>query len=155
MKDDPTSLDRLQGIVSPEPVPWWPLAPGWWILIALVLSWLVVLAGRSVQRYRKNGYRRAGLAEIDKLDQNGDHLGALSVILKRVALAAWPREKVASLTGPAWLSFLDASMGGNDFTTGPARVLGEVSSAGHKCPEPRVVFDTARRWIQTHEVSES
>ena len=37
-------LDQLRDIHLPEPILWWPLAPGWWLLIIMA----VVLAARLV-----------------------------------------------------------------------------------------------------------
>ena len=33
MENDP--LAQLRDIHLPEPILWWPLAPGWWVLIVL------------------------------------------------------------------------------------------------------------------------
>jgi hypothetical protein len=44
-----------------------------------------------------------------------------------VALKAYPRKDVASLSGNAWLAFLDESYGGKDFTDGPGRLLPVLS----------------------------
>ena len=34
---DPTSLENLFGLVVPPPVPWWPPAPGWFVVGGMVL----------------------------------------------------------------------------------------------------------------------
>ena len=36
MTPDPYSLDNLRDIVEPASIPWWPPAPGVWLLLALV-----------------------------------------------------------------------------------------------------------------------
>ena len=48
MNPDPASLENLRHIVQPAPVPWWPPAPGWWLL-ALILIGLLVWAGFKVR----------------------------------------------------------------------------------------------------------
>jgi hypothetical protein len=37
MKDSATNLDRLHDIVVPAPVPWWPPAPGWYVVLTVAL----------------------------------------------------------------------------------------------------------------------
>ena len=34
-------LDQLRDIHLPEPISWWPLAPGWWLLIIIALALMV------------------------------------------------------------------------------------------------------------------
>ena len=47
--NDPGSLQNLNDIVLPAPVPWWPLAPGWWVLIGLIpivgFWWVLIECG--------------------------------------------------------------------------------------------------------------
>lgn len=38
MNADASSLDDLRDIAVPPPVSWWPLAPGWWVVILIVAS---------------------------------------------------------------------------------------------------------------------
>ena len=99
------SLSDLQDIVLPAAPPSWPPATGFWVLLLL----LVVFAF-ALWRWRRlvrqgNAYRRAGLALL--ADARTVH--EVSVTLKRVALAAWPREAVASLHDAEWAGFLNDS----------------------------------------------
>jgi hypothetical protein len=100
---DPADLSRLNDIVAPPPVPWWPPAPGWWLLGAALLAVIATLSWAALLHYRRNAYRRAALAEIDAIGKVNDpaSAAALSAVLKRVALVAYPRSDVASLTGLA------------------------------------------------------
>ena len=48
---DPTSLlDQLAPLRVPDPVGWWPLAPGWWLVIMLACVGLLLLARWLWQR---------------------------------------------------------------------------------------------------------
>ena len=38
---DPASLQNLNDIVALGPVPWWPPAPGWYFVIAVVTGLLL------------------------------------------------------------------------------------------------------------------
>ena len=56
----------------------------------------------DVDRRQENAYRRAGLALLARAETAHE----ISVILIRVALAAFPREQAASLVGEDWRGFL-------------------------------------------------
>src|SRR5262245_63229264 len=104
---DPGSLDRLNDIVVPPPVPWWPPAPAWYAVGIIVLILLAVLAWQMIAWRMRTRYRRAALAELATIDTRSSHaLGAVAELVKRVALAAFPREQVASLAVDVWLAFL-------------------------------------------------
>lgn len=92
------------------PAGWWPPAPGWWGVAALVVLASCAIAWLFWRRTRQR-IRRAALREIDSLAaayaQDGDMTrlaeGA-SRLLRRVARLVDP--DVASLSGDAWRAFL-------------------------------------------------
>jgi hypothetical protein len=142
---DPGSLDRLHDIVEPAVVPWWPPGPGWFIVFGLAGMLLAIAAWRLIRHHLRNRYRREALKELDGMNQVAD----VATLVKRVALLAWPREQVASLTGPDWLAFLDASGRTTDFTNGPGRIL--AHAAYHRpAPPSDALMELARRWIRHH-----
>lgn len=149
---DPASLERLHDIVLPAAAPWWPLAPAWYALAVLVAVFCAGLILSLVIRWRRNAYRRAGLAELDALQSRAadpQTARSLAELVKRVALTVYPRERVASLTGSAWLSFLDASANTTDFTRGAGTQLEAGYEPGEHSPSPET-FRTVRYWILHH-----
>ncbi|MEM8955610.1 MAG: DUF4381 domain-containing protein [Verrucomicrobiota bacterium] len=102
MAPDPTSLENLRDLVTPPPAPWWPPAPGWFALGAIVFAAALFLALRAYRHYRQNAYRRQALRELETTDSPQE----IAALLKRTALAAYPRSKVASLSGSAWTDWL-------------------------------------------------
>ncbi|MEM9280569.1 MAG: DUF4381 domain-containing protein [Verrucomicrobiota bacterium] len=103
MNPDPPSLDQLRDIIVPPDISWWPLAPGWWVLILGGVILVTVLAWRGFTRWQRNAYRR------EALDQLNDATGAaeIATLLKRTALTAFERKEVAGLTGEAWCDWLE------------------------------------------------
>lgn len=141
-------IDRLAEPGEPAPVSMAPATAGWTVLalmLALAILWLL---WRGVRQWRANAYRRAALAELASA---GDDPAAVAAILRRTALAAWPRTRVASLRGGEWLRFLD-STGGDGFTDGPGAVLARAPyrTAG---PTPGLGA-LAARWVRRHRVEE-
>lgn len=145
---NPTSLDLLEDLVAPGPVSWWPLAPAWWILIAIVA--LATGAGGWIawRRWRADAYRRAALRELDALN---DGARGVPTLLKRVALSAWPRPEVAGLAGGQWITFLrKASPESFDRQTAE-----DLLSIGYDSPQmvadrEAQLIRSARHWITTH-----
>lgn len=140
---DPADLSNLRDIVVPPEVALWPPAPGWWILLAGVVAMAVIFAGMIIARYQRNAYRRAALAALDNAEA-----GDISTILKRAALAAWPRTEVASLTGSDWLAFLDRTARSDVFTRGAGRDLEALAFGG--AGDKQAVLTAARSWIRRH-----
>ena len=126
---DPEQIP-LRDIHLPDPVGWWPLAPGWWFLIALAAAGIIFLLYKQFLKWRHNAARRVALAELKRLRQAYDN-GAdvltlsksLSELVRRSMLAYAPRDEVAGLTGDAWLRWLDRGLTGEPFTTGVGRNL--------------------------------
>lgn len=162
MINTPEGLAGLHDVVAPVPVSWAPQTVGWAVLAAALVVLLAWLGWRAWQWARANRYRKEALAEIDRIAEalRGDPagglaaLGAVNEILKRTALTAWPRRSVASLAGEGWLAFLDATADGQDFRSGPGRVLADQVYAPSGLPaaedERRAFFATVRRWIRHH-----
>lgn len=149
--DDPADLSRLADIAVPPPIPWWPPAPGWWMVLAAVLIGCAILILAAIRRWRRNAYRRAALAELERLGSPADdgRAVAISAILKRTALVAYPRETVAPLTGAAWLAFLDRTGGMGAFAK-----AGALASAPSQAPKSgsAALLAAARRWVKHHRV---
>ena len=120
----------LRDLHLPEAVGWWPLAPGWWGVIAVVTASLGYLAWRWYRAWRFNAPRRHALRELARYEAEYlEHrdvvtLGKqLSELLRRGMLAYAPREEVAGLTGEAWLKWLDRGMSVPYFYTEGGRSL--------------------------------
>lgn len=108
----------LRDLHLPDPVGWWPLAPGWWVVLALFAAGLAWLAWRWYRAWQFEAPRRHALRELARIEaeylehRNPVELGkALSELLRRGMLAYAPRADMAGLTGKAWLAWLDEGMG--------------------------------------------
>ena len=155
--NDPASLQNLNDIVLPASVPWWPPAPGWYVLSAVVLGVLLILALRGWRRWRRNAYRRQALASVAAMRAERLELQYLPGLLKRAALSAWPRRQVAGLHGRAWHEFLDESGGGGRFDEGAGSILDRLSYAGAGTEPPDAadrlrVLEAAETWLRRHRV---
>jgi len=159
-------MDELQGlhdVVTPGPVSWAPQTPAWYVLGGFGLLILAWQARRWWRRHQANRYRKAALAELravaSSLADPSRRVAALRsvpALLKRSALAAYPRQTVASLAGEEWLRFLDDSYGGNGFSQGPGRLLLQAAYAPAtelqtlSESERRELIDLAREWVRRH-----
>jgi hypothetical protein len=102
MKTDATSLDRLHDLVLPPLLPWWPRAPGWYVLLALLSLAVVWISWRYWKRWRANAYRREALRQLKQFHD----VPAIALLLRRTALAVAPRSEIAAKTGSAWADWL-------------------------------------------------
>lgn len=135
-------LDKLAEPPMPEPVSLAPQTAGWWVLGAVLLLSLAYGLWRLWLHWRADAYRRAALHRLRKAGQDP---ALIATILRRAALAAYPRREVAGLAGTDWVAFLRAT-GSFPEAAGPALIRAPYAPVG----EAGVLRKAAERWIRTH-----
>jgi len=149
----PNPLDQLRDIHLPEPISWWPLAPGWWILIiasCLLLAWLINLLYR---RYIAKLYRRQALKKLQQLTLADDssQLRELFELLKQTAISAYPNSYPASQSIEPFIRFMQLSCDRPVFdqiNLDMDKALYGSSPLSRKDINP--LFDDAKIWIAQH-----
>lgn len=154
---DGASLEQLRPNHLPEPVSLWPPAIGWWLLAGLVILTLTGLGIYVYCRWKKNRYRaRALQLASDVFGQYQQHqdprklAGQCNELLKRVALHAFPKERVASLTGNAWSAFLAETGGLPQFHNHSAFTDDRYNPNAQLSVDD--TYELTRRWIKKHHV---
>ena len=142
-------LEKLHDFYQPPPPSWTPQTIGWYVVFAILgitLVWLVIY---YLRRWLRNGYRREALRELALLPPE-----QFSTLLKRTALAAWPRERVASLSGELWLGFLNETARGDTFTRTPGNRIEEIAlrPVALSGDDERALRAIAAEWIRRHRV---
>ncbi len=153
---NPDLLSQLRDIHAAPAAPWWPPAPGWWLLAFAVLLLLIWLGRLVLASYRVRRRRKQILAWVDHLNTTTDpslepqaYLATLNRIFKLVALRAFPAQHCAQLAGSDWTEFLREKMQGTDsldsiemLATGPYEPAPQF--------DPQVMSNLARTWIRRH-----
>jgi hypothetical protein len=143
------ALSKLHGFYQPPAPSWRPQTTGWYILFCLIGLLAIWIAWKALLYRRRNRYRRAALSALDQCD-----LEEIPELLKRTAIAAWPREEVASLTGDPWVQFFGDHLSDRNHLPSAAALLTDLSSR-----EPSISSDdeaqlrkVAAYWIRKHHV---
>ncbi|MCG6872679.1 MAG: DUF4381 domain-containing protein [Gammaproteobacteria bacterium] len=151
-------LEQLRDIHLPAAIPWWPLAPGWWLLGGLLLAGLL-LGWRWWRRTKAPRpllvAARGELAGIERryrAEPRPDRLAReLSELLRRVCVVRYPRADSAGLTGDPWLALLDGALGGNDFREGSGRALAEAPYRQDPVLDAEALIALVGRWLRALE----
>ena len=110
----------LRDVHVPPSPSWWPLAPGWWLVLGAVLLLVIgISAWRLLRRRRELRWQR-WFDEIGKAHSPAGQVAAMSERLRRAARCVDPAAD--RLEGEAWLQFLDGRRG-QAFSQGPGRLL--------------------------------
>lgn len=133
---------------EPTPISMWPETEGWLWLGLGVVTLLVYLGIKWFKHYQANAYRREAVSELTRA---GDDAGAIAEIVRRVALMAYSRSKVAGLYGEDWLRFLDNARGKPGFDSDLGR---KMNSAPYNInSEPVLGLNhLAVDWVKRHKL---
>lgn len=151
----PDPLAALRDIHLPQPVPFWPPAPGWWILAGLIVLALVAAVIYEWRRRQALGYR--ALRALEAIEKDAEHYrdahaaaAASALLIRRIVVTRFGRERLADLTGERWQAFLSEGKNGL-----PAEVGRLVAVAAYAPPggagasvERATVFEAVRGWIR-------
>lgn len=142
-------LDKLHDFYQPPPPAWTPQTAGWYVVFAIAGLLVLWMAIHFARKWFANRYRREALRELALLPSD-----QFSTLLKRTALAAWPREQVASLSGAAWLEFLNKAAGGSMFERAPGNCIEEIAlrPSTLSSEDERELRRLAADWIRRHRV---
>ncbi len=148
-------LQQLRDIHLPHPVGFWPLAPGWYVLLALGVGLFAVLGLWAVKRWLAARPKKHALKELaalrTQLREPGKEqlvLVELSSLIRRYALVMFGHDAVASLHGQCWLAFLDKTGQTTAFTQGEGQVLASAPYQRQKLKTPEPLFNCVKNWIE-------
>lgn len=139
----------LRDIHLPEAVSWWPPAPGWWLLLGLVIL-LAISVVYLWRRRTRSRYRRIALREIGEMSDlpPAELAAALSQLLRQAALCYFPRHDCAGLCGEEWLAFLDRPFADQPFSQGIGRSLLDAPYRKATLNDSEALIDLCRRWLK-------
>ena len=142
-------LSQLRDIHLPESVSWWPPAIGWWLLPVLLIA-AVWFVRWLYKRAKANRWRKYALEELQAIREEREaqqQIKLISALLRRVAVTCYPRHEVASLTGEAWLKFLDTPLKASRFQDQGSILISAPYSKTTVDVEP--LFELSEAWIKT------
>lgn len=138
-------LKQLAGEHAPRAIGWWPPAPGWWVLAALIV--LSLLAWRMVRKTPQRMLRRNALRELRRIRASvpsaAATAGAVQNLTRRYAVGLFGVSRVARLTGEQWLAFF-ISHGGEALKDGTGASLLDAAYGSE-------VRDCRTEWLRAAE----
>lgn len=112
----------LKDIHLPEVILWWPLAPGWWLILILTVL-LVIFFPRILRWLRWKPTRVVSLRELNQIRADRDNgldeqrvLQGVTILLRRTVMSYCGRAMGANLTGKRWVEQLKQLSGKDCFT---------------------------------------
>lgn len=98
-------------LMEPDPIRFSFGAPGWFILLGVGLTVLLIYALFVYLRYRKRRYRRDAVRVLENLELSihtaPSFVTRIAEVLKRVSMISYGRSETAALNGQEWISYLD------------------------------------------------
>jgi hypothetical protein len=151
-------LSQIDDIKGLDPISLFPLAPGWWGVLALaVAAALTIAALRQRRKKWERSWRADAAKALDTLENRLDGRTAkdvaadLSAILRRIAMQRFSRLQCAGLEGRDWLAWLSKNDPGGFNWEADGKILTEAPYAppGRALPAEKIrsLIAAARAWV--------
>lgn len=151
-----TNLAQLRDVHLPDPLSIWPPAPGWFLLAALIIGGMLGIVYIIYRHWKKQTPKRQALKQLNELafryQQNKQAaliIPELSILLRRLALAYFPRIETAGLCGNEWLTFLNTTGNTSAFTDKISTILTDAPYQKEPSQELSETFIICRQWIKS------
>jgi hypothetical protein len=152
-------IAQLADINGLDRIGWWPLAPGWWAVIALAIIlavagiWLALRHHAYRQSWRHAAHKELADMQDRLCDLNTrEILLELSGVLRRIAIKRFSRDICAGLEGSAWIQWLKKNDPSGFDWSEHTGLLTEVPYAppGNMPPIGKVetLIDATQKWVQ-------
>ncbi len=143
------SLANLKDLQLPEAVSIFPLAPGWYGVIAILVLIMFAIGYWQIRRLHKLQRVSNIITLLDSiaLQNNPQLLAEVSILLKRVAREKFPEQQPQSLFGDKWLQFLDKSGKTTNFTQGAGSILLDVYQ-NKPLENPEKLITIIKTWLK-------
>lgn len=156
---DSQQLQNLRDIHMPEPVGFWPLAPGWYVLAVILLLLLLYVGYVIYRRHQRGRAKREALSlllEYERQYAAGSETGVISAqiseLLRRVALVYYPRARVAGLSGLPWIAFLNETSSKINFNEISGLILDLPYQNKSSDVDLKPLFSSAKAWVKQRGV---
>ncbi len=151
-------LAQLRDIHLPDPISWWPPAPGWWLLAILVVTAIYYILRWWLRRRAYNCYRSEALCKLDELYSSLSHdrltlCREILTLLRRTAKTAYPDRSLESELTPKLLSQLNEYCSDPMFNKQMQEQLGNLPyQANPDIPEPLIqqLYEASKYWLKKH-----
>jgi len=149
------SLLQLRDIHEPANIGFFPLAPGWWIVIGLLIILLSVFFWlKKYINTPKRKLKKQALKEFQRIKvnyaENGNKtllLESVSSMLRKITLSYFPEKSGANLTGDEWLRHLDAMSRHPIFQTDCGRVFSGDQYKKNIAIDDHHLLNSLEQWI--------
>lgn len=151
-------MDQLHDIEGLDAISRWPLALGWWLLIAIaILIAAIVAAFITYKLAAIRSWKYDTLQKLRALENNLSETTAqqsliiLSEYLRRIAVKRFSRKECAGLVGEEWLRWLSSHDPNNFDWSGKGALLIQAPYAPSHCSwsveNIRDLIRASRDWV--------
>ena len=151
MNQDP--LSTLRDVHLPPEISLWPLAPGWWGLLAMILSVLSVFVCYWLVTRRKRALIKHVKTKLENIEYSflgtGNSIEAfrdLSILQRRLVLTLCKDFRVGALQGSSWIDFLNHMTGSKLISP---EMLVTTPFLKKTNEDPLQLIDEIRIWLNT------